>query len=149
MPDLESLGASLDPQQFAELIKSTPDAKLNEVMTGDQRGKILNRIFARMPENFRADRAGATNAIVHWIITGAPGGGADTYELVIADGTCRVSPKAEQEPRLAITVGPVDFLKIISGNGNPVMMFMTGKLKTKGDIGLATTIAQLFQTPKA
>jgi putative sterol carrier protein len=149
MPDLDSLGASLDPQQFAQLIRSTPDAKLNEAMTGDDRAKILDGIFAQMPERFRADRAGATDAVVHWTITGAPGGGADTYEVIIADGTCVVSPKAEKEPRLAITIGPVDFLKVISGNGNPMMMFMTGKLKTKGDIALAASIAQYFETPKA
>jgi putative sterol carrier protein len=86
---------------------------------------------------------------VHWTITGAPGGGADTYEVVIANGTCTVSPKAEQEPRLAITVGPVDFLKVITGNGNPMMMFMTNKLKAKGDLSLAAQIAKFFETPKA
>ena len=30
-----------------------------------------------------------------------------------------------------------------------MMMFMTGKLKTKGDMGLAANIANLFDMPKA
>jgi putative sterol carrier protein len=150
MPDLDILGASLDPQQFALLVKSTPDGQLGEVMAGDDRAKILDGMFARMPELFRPDRAGSTSAVVHWTITGAPGGGADTYELVIANGTCEVTPRTDalREPRLAITVGPVDFLKVISGNGNPMMMFMTGKLKAKGDLGLAASISQFFETPK-
>jgi putative sterol carrier protein len=38
---------------------------------------------------------------------------------------------------------------VVSGNGNPVMLFMTGKLKAKGDLGLAANIANLFDIPKA
>jgi putative sterol carrier protein len=151
MADLESLGdfANVDPKQFAQLVKTTPDSQLADVMKSDTRGKVLDSIFARFPELFRADRAGATNAIIHWNITDRADGGVDTYELVIANGTCVLSPSADQDPKLAITVGPVDFLKVVSGNGNPMMMFMTGKLKAKGDLGLAANIAQLFDIPKA
>jgi putative sterol carrier protein len=53
------------------------------------------------------------------------------------------------DPKLSLTLGAVDFLKVVSGNGNPVMMFMTGKLKAKGDLGLAANIANLFDIPKA
>jgi putative sterol carrier protein len=140
--------ASVDPQQFAQLVKSTPDAQLKEVMTGPQRKPVLDEIFTRMPAQFRSDRAGATNAVIHWNITDKPEGGADTYELVIADGKCVLSPTPERDPKLALTVGPVEFLKVITGAGNPVMMFMTGKLKAKGDLGLAANIANLFDVPK-
>lgn len=141
--------SNLEPAQFAELVKNASDAQLNEVMSGDVRGKVLDAIFQRMPSLFRADRAGSTNAVIHWTITGRPDGGSDTYEIVIADGTCKLSESAENEPKLALTMGPADFLKVTSGNGNPVMMFMTGKLKAKGDLGLAANIANLFNIPKA
>jgi putative sterol carrier protein len=141
--------ASVDPKRFAQIVKSTPDAQLAEVMQGELRGKILDEVFGRMPSTFRPDRAGNTNAVIHWTITGRPDGGSDTYEVVIADGACTVSDSAQREPRLTITLGPVDFLKVVSGNANPVMMFMTGKLKAKGDLGLAANIANLFDMPKA
>jgi hypothetical protein len=140
---------SVDPKQFAQIVKNSPDAKIKEVMTGEHRGKVLEAVFERMPQLFRADRAGSTNAVIHWIITDAPDGGVDTYELVIANGACTLSKAPENEPKLALTMGPVDFLKVVSGNGNPVMMFMTGKLKAKGDLGLAANIANLFDIPKA
>jgi putative sterol carrier protein len=151
MADLDSLGdfANLDPQQFAQMVKSTPDSQLADLMKSDARKSILDAIFARFPALFRADRAGATNAVIHWNITDRPDGGSDTYELVIANGTCVLSPSADQDPKLTVTVGPVDFLKVVSGNGNPMMMFMTGKLKAKGDLGLAANIANLFDMPKA
>jgi putative sterol carrier protein len=140
--------ANLDPKQFAQLVKSKSDTELNTVMQGDNRGKILDTIFARMPDLFRPEKAGATNAVIHWNITGRPDGGADVYELVIADGKCTLSPSPQHDPKLAVSVGPLDFLKIASGAGNPMMMFMTGKLKAKGDLGLASNIANLFDIPK-
>jgi putative sterol carrier protein len=140
---------SVDPKQFAQLVKSAPADQLKAVMQSDRRGKILDEIFGRMPTLFRADRAGATNAVIHWSVGDRPDGGVDTYELVIADGACTLSPKPENDPKLALTLGAVDFLKVVSGNGNPVMLFMTGKLKAKGDLTLAANIANLFDIPKA
>ncbi|MEV4535438.1 SCP2 sterol-binding domain-containing protein [Asanoa sp. NPDC049518] len=141
--------ASVGPKEFAQLVKSTPDAKIAEIMSSDARGKVLDQVFERFPTLFRADRAGSTNAVIHWTITGRPDGGDDTYEVVIEDGACTVNSTPSRDPRLALTMGPVDFLKIVSGSGNPVMMFMTGKLKAKGDLGLAANIANLFDIPKA
>jgi hypothetical protein len=140
---------SLDPAKFAQLVKSASDAQIAEVMSSQARPKVLNEVFRRMPALFRPERAGNTNAVIHWSITGAADGGTDTYELVIADGACTLSEAPSHDPKLAITVGPVDFLKVVSGNGNPVMMFMTGKLKAKGDLALASNIANLFAIPKA
>ncbi|MEU8419847.1 SCP2 sterol-binding domain-containing protein [Micromonospora sp. NPDC048835] len=141
--------ANVGPKEFAQLVKSTPDDKIAQVMSGDSRDKILGEVFGRMPSLFRADRAGATNAVIHWVITGRPDGGSDTYEVVIADGTCVVNEPPQHDPKLSLTMGPVEFLKIVSGGANPVMMFMTGKLKAKGDLGLAANIANLFDIPKA
>ena len=66
----------------------------------------------------------------------------------IENGACTLSPSPERDPKLSLTMGPVEFLKVVSGAGNPVMMFMTGKLKAKGDLGLAANIANLFDIPK-
>lgn len=140
---------SLDPKEFAQLVKSTPDSKIAEVMAGDGRGKILDGVFDRMPTLFRADRAGSTQAVIHWNITGGPGGSSDSYETVIENGACTVTNQPVREPKLAMTMDPVTFLKVVSGDGNPMMMFMTGKIKAKGDLGLAAQVAKLFDIPKA
>jgi putative sterol carrier protein len=144
----ESL-AAVEPKEFARLVKSTPDTTIAEVMAGPERSKILTEVFDRMPTLFRADRAGATQAVIHWNITGGPGGSNDTYETVIEDGTCTVTNQPARDPKLAMTMDPVTFLKVVSGDGNPMMMFMTGKIKAKGDLGLAAQVAKLFDIPKA
>lgn len=150
MPDIDpSSFSNVDPKQFAALVKSTPDAQLKELMQGEGRDKILSEIFSRFPSLFRADRAGSTNAVIHWVVGDRPDGGADTHEVVIADGVCTVSESPEHDPKLSLNMGAVDFLKVVSGAGNPMMMFMTGKLKAKGDLSLAASIANLFDIPKA
>jgi putative sterol carrier protein len=143
----ESL-ATIGPKEFAALVKSTPDAKIAEVMGAPGRNKILDGIFDRMPSLFRADRAGATQAVIHWNITGGPESSTDTYETVIENGACTVTNQPARDPKLAMTMDPVTFLKVVSGDGNPMMMFMTGKIKAKGDLGLAAQVAKLFDLPK-
>ena len=140
----ESL-AAVEPNEFARLVKSTPDATIADVMAGPDRAKILGEVFSRMPTLFRADRAGAAQAVIHWNITG---GASDTYETVIEDGACTVTDKPVRDPKLAMTMDPVTFLKVVSGDGNPMMMFMTGKIKAKGDLGLAAQVAKLFDIHK-
>ncbi|MDG4762850.1 SCP2 sterol-binding domain-containing protein [Solwaraspora sp. WMMD406] len=140
--------ASMDAKEFTKLVKSTPDSTINEVMQSDLRGPILDEAFGRMPSLFRPEKAGSTSAVIHWNITGRPDGGTDTYEIVIDNGTCQVTSTPEREPRLTLTLAPLDFVKVISGSANPMMMFMTGKLKAKGDLGLAANIANLFDIPK-
>jgi len=141
--------SSIGPKEFAQLVKTTPDSKLADVMAGDARAKILDEVFNRMPTLFRADKAGNTQAVIHWIITGGAGGATDTYETVIENGACTVTNQPARDPKLAMTMDPVTFLKVVSGDGNPMMMFMTGKIKAKGDLALAANVAKLFDIPKA
>lgn len=140
--------ASIQPAEFRQLVKQTKDSQIAELMGGEHRRAILDAVFERFPSVFRPDRAGGIAAVIHWVIGGAPGGGSDTYQVVIENGACSTSADADREPKLTITLGPVDFLKVVSGAGNPMMMFMTGKLKAKGDLGLAANIGNLFDLPK-
>ncbi|HWS37226.1 MAG TPA: SCP2 sterol-binding domain-containing protein [Actinoplanes sp.] len=143
----ESL-AAIGPKEFTQLVKSTSDAKITEVMASERRTKILDEIFHRMPGMFRAERAGDTATVIHWIISGGPADSSDVYETVIENKTCTVTSTPAREPKLAMTMDGLTFLKIVSGSGNPVMLFMSGKIKTKGDVMLATSIPKLFDIPK-
>jgi putative sterol carrier protein len=141
--------ADITPTEFARLVKTTPSREMERLLNGEQRKAVLDGIFARMPESFRRDRAAGLDAVIQWTITGGANG-SDTYEIRIADGTCTTSStRSTEHPKLGITVAPVDFVKVVSGNANPVLMFMSGKLKAKGDMSLAVNIPNLFEVPKA
>jgi hypothetical protein len=138
---------NMTAQEFADVVKATKDSTIEEVMRGEHRTAILDQVFHRFPGQFRPEKAGSNTIVAHWIITGRPDGGNDTYEVIVENGTCTVSEAPHREPRISLMLAPLHFLKIASG-ANPVMMFMTGKLKATGDLGVAANIANLFDMPK-
>ena len=141
--------AAVEPGEFIRIVKEMSDRDVRAVMESPNRDAIVDAIFRRMPELFRPDRAGSTTATTHWSITGRPDGGADEWTVRFADGTCSTLPGHDGDSTLTLAMTPVDFAKVITKSGNPVMMFMTGKIKAKGDLGLAANIANFFDLPKA
>jgi putative sterol carrier protein len=99
-----------------------------------------------MPALFRPEKAGSTNAVIRWDIT-SPSGSA-VWNVVIADGTCTVNQDESLTPKVTLTLGGYTFLQLISGNGNPAMLVMTGKVKINGDLATAANIANYFDLPK-
>lgn len=137
-----------DRLAFARRIKAASDAELLALMQSPRRAAIVHDIGADLPGVFLADRAGDLEAVVHWTVTGRPDGGADTLQLVITGGTLTVTTEPTRAPRLTLTLGPVDFLKMITGNANATMLFLRGRMKARGDLGLTTRFPSLFDTPR-
>jgi putative sterol carrier protein len=140
--------ATMDPLEFARLVKRTPAGELRRLLHGERREAVLTEMVSQMPGVFRTDRAGSLTAVVHWRIGDRPDGGTDVYQMVIADGTCRVSDGPDREPDLTLKLGAVDFLNLVTGNAHAVMLVMRGKLTTTGDLGLTAKFPSLFDTPK-
>jgi len=101
----------------------------------------VSEIFQNMPSRFRPDKAGGTNATVQYDISGEGGG---TWHAVIKDGTCAVNQGAAANPNLTLQVGAQDWIDVTTGKQNPQMLFMSGKLKIKGDMGLAMKLGSMF-----
>lgn len=146
--DLSALDfTAVAPEEFARIVKGLSAKQLAEVMRGELRTRILGEVFGRMRQQFRPDAAGGLTALVRWKITGESDA---VYETAIADGSCRVTAgRSDDEPRTTLVMADAEFLKLVSGNGNPVTMFMTRKLKVAGDVGLASGLTRYFDIPKA
>lgn len=140
----EDLSFIREPQAFARYIKDSSTSQILELMRGDRRGPLLDEIVNDMPRIFRAQSAGALDAVVHWKIGDRPDGGTDVYELIISGGTCLVSETPVHAPRLTLTIGVVDFVRMTMGCAAPVALFMRGRMRSKGDLGLAMKFAGLF-----
>ncbi|RKT51694.1 SCP2 sterol-binding domain-containing protein [Saccharothrix australiensis] len=156
LADLADGGAALDLSRmdagnFARIVSRASKDQIDAV-TGRAglRERVLDEVFRRMEVHFRADRAGATRAVVRFRLTGGFGeGGHDVYEAVVEDAKCTITKGAAREPRATVTLGPVDFLKLATGNASAPVLFMTGKLKVKGDLGFAAGFMSLFDVPGA
>ena len=142
--------ADVSPQEFARIVKNLSTREIAEAFQGDLRLRALREIFSRMQRLFRPDGAGSLKALIRWQIEGPAGTDPAVFETAIADGTCTATEGATPaEPRATLTMSDVEFLKLVSGNGSPVTMFMMRKIKITGDVGLAAGLTRLFDIPKA
>jgi putative sterol carrier protein len=143
---IEGMDASaVDPEQFAQTIGQMPQERLREAMSGPLRDQIEAEVFRRMEKHFRG--GSGTEAAIHWRITGRPDGGEDHWEAVIRDGKCVTSSKPSSEPRVTLKLDGVDFLRLVTGNANGPMLFMSGKLKIEGDLMFSAQIQSMFRIP--
>lgn len=140
--------AALAPGELIGTLKDLSDKDLDGVMASANRSAVIGAVFQQMPELFNAERGGSVSATTHWTITERADGGADEWTVRIADGACVVEPGHQGESTLSLAMPPGAFVKVITKSGNPVMMFMTGKIKAKGDLSLAANFANLFDVPQ-
>lgn len=131
-----------DPAQLAELIKTLSDEELKAQL--DQLGpdNVLKEIFDRMPEAFIAEKAQGSDAVIQYDIT--TDDGVKQWTVTVKDGVCTTSEGAAPDPRLTLQLGIVDFVRLIFGQAEGTQLFMTGKLKLKGDMMFAMQMQSWF-----
>ena len=133
---------------FARAVRSAPDGGLEQVLRTPIRRAVLEAIFWQMPQHFDGQGAAGVEATIRWCITGRSGGAADIYELQIADGRCRVRRgKRDTDPRLTITLSAADFIRLATGNSEPMNAYFSGRVALAGDIMLAAKLRSLFRVP--
>ncbi|MFE0100287.1 SCP2 sterol-binding domain-containing protein [Streptomyces sp. NPDC059009] len=143
--------ASVTPEEFAKIVKGLSHKEIGEIaQDGALRARVLQEVFGRMGRQFKPDAAGSLKALIRWKITGSGDNPEAVYETEIADGTCTVREgRSNADPRVTLVLGDAEFLKLVSGNANPVTMFMMRKLKVAGDVALASGLTRYFDIPKA
>lgn len=149
-PALDSMGGA-DASQLAAMVGQVSDEQLAEGMSNPEGRKlVLDEIFKRMGEHVEPSQVEGVDAVVHFKITEAPDGGEDTYEVVIRDGSVKVSDQpSTDQPKVTIAAAPVPFLKLVTGQQSGPVMFMTGKLKIQGDLMFASRMTGFFRIPSS
>lgn len=139
--------AQLNVEEVPALVGAATDDQLTEMMAGPMRDDILAEIFKRMEEHFKPGAAADIDAVIHWNVSGRADGGTDHWEAVIKDGKCSVTTEPQGDPRVTLETDGANFLKLVTNNANGPMLFMSGKLKVKGDIPFSARIPTLFTIP--
>ena len=101
----------------------------------------VKETFEQMQSRFQPSKASGVNAVVLYEITGEGGG---TWHAVIKDGACTVNEGTVANPTATLTLAASDWLGMIGGQLSGQMLFMSGKLKPKGDMGLLMRLPSLF-----
>lgn len=103
----------------------------------------IEDIMSAMPGAFIPDKAQGLDALIHFVFTGEEPG---EWNAIIKDGTCEVSKgPAPRQPNMTLTADSGDYIKLITGELDPMAAFMQGKLKLQGDLNLAMKLTQMFK----
>jgi putative sterol carrier protein len=103
-----------------------------------------DQVVGEMPNYFLPDKAGSTSASILFDLTGQHPG---KRFITIADGKATSGLGEVENPNLTFIADSGDFVKIFTGGLDPTAAFMSGKLKIKGDIGLAMRMQTMFKRP--
>ncbi len=98
-------------------------------------------LFQQMPARFDASKAGDMKASVQFDLSGDGGG---SWAVNIADGKCDVVEGGVDSPTASVIMDAGDYSKMVSGDLNPMMAFMSGKIKVDGDLNSVMKVQQLF-----
>ena len=103
----------------------------------------VKETFDLMTGRFKPEKAAGMSAVIQYEITGEGGG---TWSATIKDGACAVKEGGATSPNLTLTMSAQDWLDLLGGKLSGQMAFMSGKLKLKGDMGLAMKVGGMFGT---
>jgi hypothetical protein len=138
---------AFDSATLARMVRSMPPEQLAEGMRLN-REPILSEVFRRWPERL-TERGRRENGVIRWRI--AEGSGADGYDhwyVVLGGGECRTARDLDRRPRITFTVGPTDFLRLATGEANPLRMVFNRRLGIRGDLLWARHVPAFFRVPK-
>jgi len=103
------------------------------------------QIFDSMPQALVPEKAGSTKAVIQFDLSGDQSG---KWWVKIHDGQAESGRgDAPEAPQLTLMADAMDYVKISLGQLDGTAAFMQGKLKIKGDMGLAIKMASLFRRP--
>ncbi len=98
-------------------------------------------LLFRLPEAVDVEAAGETSAVIQYELS-------EPMYHVLADGEIRTVEGRAETPDLTITMSDADLVALFQGKVNPMMAFMTGRIRLDGDMSLAQRLVKFFDQEK-
>jgi putative sterol carrier protein len=133
-----------DTAAMAQMVRSVPDEQLEQGLraNGEQ---IIGEVFRRFPDRL-SEEGRRADAVIKWKIR--PKDGEDQrWFVVLENGECTTGRDLDRKPDVTLSLRQLDFLKLVTGNANPVQMFLTRRLRIRGDLMLASRMQRFFEVP--
>jgi putative sterol carrier protein len=104
----------------------------------------IEKLMGLMPKAFVPEKAAGVDAVIQYNLSGAEAG---DWVITIHEGACSVEKGTTESPKLTLAADSGDYLDIITGKLNAMAAFAEGKIKLKGDLGLAMKLMNFFKLP--
>ncbi len=142
--------SSLSTDVLVDVVRRASREQLKAIAShAELRSVFLDEIFRRMSEHFSPERARHVDFVVSWRFSEGSGeDGYDRFQTVIEDGVCVSSADLSRTPDTTITLSVDDFIRMATGNAAVAAMFVTGRVKVKGEYAPAVRFSSYFDIPK-
>ena len=141
---------ALDPADVATAVAASTQEHMRTVMAGGFREVVLGEVFRRFPEFVDEQKAKRHDLTIGFRVAGRDDGEADRYLVRIDHGACTVQrdPAADARRDATLLLDGVDFLRLVTGQLNPVTGVLKGTLKVRGDRAKALLLNTVMQRPR-
>ncbi len=102
----------------------------------------FNTLINSLPAMVDAEEIKDIDARVQFSLNGVGGG---EWGVVLDDGKVKVSQGALAQAQLTVKTSTAIAEKLLDGSLNPMMAFMTGKIKIAGDMALGMKLIGLLK----
>ena len=99
------------------------------------------QVFDGMRQSFQADKAKGVHARYQWELSGPQGG---QWWIDVDDGKCKMGKGKISHPNVTFLAKDKDWVAVSNGQLGGTWAYMTGRLKIRGDQGLARKLGQIF-----
>jgi SCP-2 sterol transfer family len=104
---------------------------------------VVHEVATGFAAAFRPERAGDRSAVVQWNVRTPDG--VIPFHIAVSAGRCDVVTEAHPMPRLTLAYGFADFLRSMAGRLDESRAFSAGRLRIRGDLGLADAMGRWFE----
>ena len=98
-------------------------------------------VFDGMRQSFQAEKAKGMHARYQWELSGPDGG---QWWVDVDDGKCKMGKGKISNPNVTLLARDKDWVAISNGKLGGTWAYMTGRLKIRGDQGLARKLGEIF-----
>lgn len=102
----------------------------------------IEELMNRMPKAFLPEKAGDTEAVIQYYLTGEEAG---NWVVRIGDGKCEVEKGETENATMTLYADSQDYKDIILGKLDPMTAFMQQKVKLKGNLNMALGLTKYFK----
>ena len=138
-PSLSQRLRETGEQAFAAFVRNSDDRRLERTVGSDIGLRVL---FGGMTQRFRPDKAQGFTGDIQYALRA--NGEVKPWVITIDGRTASARPGRSDDPKLTISTGVADFLRIAARQLDPGKALINGSMVLEGDFAVATRLGEMF-----
>ncbi len=99
-------------------------------------------LLALAPAYLDPEAARGVDRVVDVVVDG------ERHQLVVRDGAATVTPDGAEAAHLTVRMAAEDVFAIAEGRAHPVGLYLTGRIRTEGDLWGSRVLKDVFRPPR-